>query len=140
MVTSCGPCVSLVQLGGGAEDWFTLVRQVSHVGELMAVEFKNGAQCLLFVPLTAQAARYIVDILKENVDLALIVECFVSVLGDVTLVLSDLLSIGLEVELSLRDSLRQLEHLESECLNRDDLVRVDIYLLLIAFLISKWRL
>lgn len=69
MSALCGPGVCGVQGGALAEDGLALVRKVGHVGELMAVELEDGAEGLLLVPLAAQAACDIIDVLEEHIDL-----------------------------------------------------------------------
>ena len=65
------PVVGGSEHSSGAEDGFALVRQVWHVGELMAVEFEDVAQGLLLVPLAAQALRNIWHVEEEHLDLRL---------------------------------------------------------------------
>ena len=135
-----GPGVSLVQVGAGSEDGLALVGKVSDVGELMAVELENGSQGLLLLPLTAKAVGDVVDILVENLNLTLVLEGLVGVGDDLGLVLGDLLGVVLVVVLGLSDSLGKLEDFESEGLDSDDLVGVDVDLLLIALLVCEGRL
>ena len=139
-ILASGPGVSLVQVGAGSEDALALVGKVSDVGELMAVELENGSQGLLLLPLTAKAVGDVVDILVENLNLTLVLEGLVGVGDDLRLVLGDLLGVVLVVVLGLSDSLGELEDFESEGLDSDDLVGVDVDLLLIALLVCEGRL
>ena len=120
-----------------AKDRLALVGQMGHIGELMAVELEHGTERLLFVPLAAQAAGNVVNVLVEHVDFRLVVQCFVAVLHDSALILLDLLRVGLEVVLSLHDALGELQDFQSDGLDSDDLVGVDIDLLFVAILICE---
>jgi len=101
-----GPSIDSVQVSASAENSLALMGQVRHVGVLMAVELDDGSKLLLFAPLTTETVGNIVDIVVENLDLGLVDESFVCILCNFLSILIDLLSVGLEVVLSLSDSLR----------------------------------
>ena len=110
---------------------------MSHIGELMAVELEHSTERLLFVPLAAQAAGNVVNVLVEHVNLRLVVKGLVAVCNDLALILLYLLRICLKIVLSLSDALCQPQNFQSEGLDRDNLIRVDIDLLFVAVLISE---
>lgn len=137
MLLACGPSIDSIQVSASAENGLALMWQVGHVSVLMAVELDDGSKLLLFAPLTTEAVGNIVDIVVKNLDLGFVDKSFVRILCDFLSILIDLFSVGLEVVLSLSDSLGKLQDFESKGLDSDDLVRVDIDLLLITFLICE---
>ena len=62
-----------------SKDGLALVGQVSHIGELMAVELEHGSERLLFIPLSVKAVLHITHIHEECINLALVVDCFLSI-------------------------------------------------------------
>ena len=132
------PAVGAIKVGSGSQDWLALVWEVGHVGELMAVEFEDSPESLLIVPLAGEAVSNILHVQEEHVDLGFVVEGSSRVSSNLGLVLSNLLGVELEVCFSLGNSGSQLHHLESEGLDSDDLIGIDVNLLLIALLIREW--
>jgi len=59
----------------------------------MAVELKNRAEGLLLAPLATKAVSNVFDVLGENIAFSLVGQRLVSVLCDLNLVLSDILSV-----------------------------------------------
>lgn len=129
------PGVDGVEGRSGCEDRFTLERQVGNVSELVAVEFEDAAQRVLILPLASQALCNVLHVIVKNFDLGLGKKSLVGVGSDLCLVLGDLDRVVFEVVLGGRYALRQIKHFETEGLNSDDLVGVDVDLLLVAFLV-----
>lgn len=126
-------------MGTSSEDSLALVRQVCDIGELMAVELKDGTESLLLVPLTVEALLDVVHILVQNVNLCLVVQSALSIVSNLGTVCTDFDGVSFIVVLSLSDSLCELENLKSESLDGDNLVGVDVDLLLVAILVREWR-
>ena len=103
----------------------------------MAIELHNRSELFLLGPLAAEAVCNVIYVIVEDLDLCFIGQSFVSILCNFRSVFLNLMSIGLEVVLSLSNSLSELQHFESKCFNSDDLIRVNINLLLIALLICE---
>lgn len=131
-----GPHVGWHHHGAGAEDGLALVGKVSDVGELVAVQLEDVAQVGLLVPLTVKALGNISQVEEEHVNFGLGEESLVGVVRDLGLVSSNSLSVVFVVVLSLSDALGELENFETEGLDGDDLVGVDVELLLVALLVS----
>ena len=131
------PVVAVVEHATSSKNRSALVGELCHVGELMAVELEHSTKSLLLGPLTVQALANILHVQFKHVNLCLVVKGSMGVFCYLVFVLKDLLGVELVVSLSLRNSLGQLKHLESQCFNRNDLIRVDVHLLLIAVLISE---
>ena len=110
---------------------------MGYVGVLMAVELYNRSELFLLGPLAAEAIGNIIYVFVENLDLCLVGQSFICILCNFLSVLLNLMSIGLEVILSLSNSLCELQHFESKCFDGDDLIGVNVNLLLIAFLIGE---
>lgn len=110
---------------------------MGNIGELVAVELEDLAEGGLLAPLTAKAVRNIVHILVEHIDLGLVAQGGTSVVVDFGGIGLNLVRVFLVVPLGLGDSLGELQDLESEGLDGDDLIGVDINLLLVAVLISE---
>ena len=125
-------------MGARSKDGLALVGQVSHIGELMAVELEHCTERLLFIPLSVKAVLHIIHIHEECINLRLVVDCFLSIVVNFSGVQSNIVGAFLIIILSLCDPLSQLQHLKSESLDCDDLVRVDVNLLLVAVLVSEW--
>ena len=94
----------------------------------------------MLVPLAAQTVCNVVNILVHHVDLCLHVQGLVTIHSHLVSVRHDLFRVVFEVILGLGDSLRELEHFETDGFNCDDLVGVDVDLLLVAILLSEWLL
>ena len=120
-----------------AKNGLALSGQVWNEGELMTVELEYLAEDLLFVPLAMEAVRDILNIEVKNIDLGLVEKRFLWVLGDCLLVLHDLVIVRLLELLSFGDSLRQGKYFESQSLNSNDLIGVDINWLLVGVLVNK---
>ena len=133
----CGPGVGGGEHGAGTEDGLALVGEVGHVGELVAVELEHVAEGGLVVPLTAKALGNVTGVGEENVDLSLGKKSLVGVGGDLGLVLGNSLSVVFEIVLGLGNALGELEDLETEGLDGNDLVGVDVDLLLVALLVGN---
>ena len=124
-------------MGARSKDGLALVGQVSHIGELMAVELEHCTERLLFIPLSVKAVLHIIHIHEECINLRLVVDCFLSIVVNFSGVQSNVRCAFFIIVLGLCDSLRQLHSLKSEGLDCDDLVRVDVNLLLIAVLVCE---
>lgn len=140
VVVASGPHVGGVEHGVGAEDGLALVGEVGDVRELVAVELEHMTQGVLLLPLTAKALGNVAHVEVENIDLGLGKESLIGVGSDLGFVLGDGHSVVFEVVLSLGDALRELEHLETESLDGDDLVRVDVELLLVKLRVGDGRM
>ncbi len=136
-VVVAGPGVGAVHHGTGAEDGLALVGQVGHVGELVAVELKHSAEGGLLAPLALQAVLDVPGVGEQEVNLGLVNESSTRVGGDLGFVLSNLNLVLLEVGLGLGNLLGQLKNLETEGLNGNNLVGVDVNLLLVALLVGE---
>jgi hypothetical protein len=132
-----GPGVGLGEHGASNENFFALRRDVGNEGELVAVELQNVAQLLLLVELTVEALADVVRVHVEHRDVGLVVQ-------GASLVLDQALAVFVDVAVVLvvgvhhgGDPAVQADQLQSQGLDRDDLVRVDVNLLLVALLVSE---
>jgi hypothetical protein len=137
MRSASGPAVAWVQHGVGTKDGSALVGKVGNISELVAVKLKYAAQLRLLSPLAVQAVTNISHILVKNLDLGFVQKSLVAVSGNLGGILGDFLLVVLNIVLSLSDSLSELEDLESEGLNGDNLIGVDVNLLGVALLVSE---
>ena len=134
-----GPGVSLVEHGASNQNFFALRRDVGNEGELVAVELQNVAQLLLLVELTVEALADVVRVQVEHRDVGLVVQ-------GASLVRDQALAVFVDVAVVLvvgvhngGDPAVQADQLQSQGLDRDDLVRVDVDLLLVALLVNEGR-
>lgn len=138
VLRACGPRVDVAEGGTGSEDGLALFGKHSNVGELMAVKLNNIAESPLLRPLSGESLSDVINMKLKNIDLGFVLEGHERVHGDSSLVHGDLSSVMLEVVLGMGDSVRELKDFETDGLDGEDLVRVDIDLLLVALLIGEW--
>lgn len=133
------PGVHVGKDGSGSEDGIALWWDVRHIGVLMAVKLKDTSVDLFLSPLSLEGHHKIVDIHIESHDSLGVVEGSSGVLRDLLSVVGNNGGMDLEIVLSLLNSHGELENLNSEGLNGDDLIGVDIDLVVVEVLGDGWE-
>jgi len=107
---------------------------VCNISVLMAIKLKNASVCLLFSPLSLEGVHKIINIHIKSHDSLSIIKSSTRVSSDLLSVVSNNGLMDLEIVLSLLDSHGNLKNFNSESLNGDNLIRVNVNLAVEEFL------
>ena len=103
----------------------------------MAVKLKHLAQLTLLVVLALQADTYIVNVHMQLLNARFVVQRQLIILVNAIRIRSNSCSVRLLVVLCFCDRVVKFHNLNTECLDCDDLIGVDVELLLVFILVAR---